>query len=151
MNRSAKESHKRISDSRNFGLYLHLITFALNGTPKESPRANTEWPNLSHYNFRFRNKQTISAQNKLAYCNSAIIRIISRKLFRSPPISHIYCCSLWQAAFSDMDSRVPRGHVPLAFFIKCIISWKQGSGNFEICSSSRWRRWRLRHQWAHFQ
>ena len=76
MNRSAKESHKRISDSRNFGLYLHLITFALNGTPKESPRANTEWPNLSHYNFRFRNKQTISAQNKLAYCNSAIIRII---------------------------------------------------------------------------
>ena len=76
MNRSAKESHKRISDSRNFGLYLHLITFALNGTPKESPRANTEWPNLSHYNFRFRNKQTISAQNKLAYCNSAIIRSI---------------------------------------------------------------------------
>ena len=75
MNRSAKESHKRISDSRNFGLYLHLITFALNGTPKESPRANTEWPNLSHYNFRTRNKQTISAQNKLAYCNSSIIRI----------------------------------------------------------------------------
>ena len=48
--------------------------------------------------------------------------VISRKLFRSPPINHIYCCSLWQAAFSDMDPRVPPGHAPPALFIKCIIS-----------------------------
>ena len=50
--------------------------------------------------------------------------VISRKLFKSQPINHIYCCSLWQAAFSDMDPLVPRGHASLALFIKCIISWK---------------------------
>ena len=50
--------------------------------------------------------------------------VISRKLFRSPPINHIYCCSLWQAVFIDMDPRVPRKHAPPALFIKCIISWK---------------------------
>ena len=50
--------------------------------------------------------------------------VISRKLFRSPPINYIYFCSLWQAAFNNMDPRVPRGHASPAIFIKCIISWK---------------------------
>ena len=54
--------------------------------------------------------------------------LISWKPFRSPPINHIYSCSLWWGALSDMDpgsQRVPRGHAPTPSFHKmCVISWK---------------------------
>ena len=53
--------------------------------------------------------------------------LISRKPFSSPPINHIYSCSLWWGALSDMDhgyQRIPDGMPHPLHFIKCVISRK---------------------------
>ena len=38
--------------------------------------------------------------------------LISQKPFRSPPLNHIYSCSLWWDTFRDPDWGIPQGHVP---------------------------------------
>ena len=52
---------------------------------------------------------------------------ISWKLFRSPPINHIYSCFLWQDTFNSTNREVPPGSTtsfPPVHIIKDIISGK---------------------------